>query len=110
MTDVYLRSIEPFVPIVIRCMYWKNARGSSPTTAKEGRSASTAIRPEETTMLNCSESPRHGKVSRCAVCDGKFGLVRYYSWRTALCSKKCVDHFKCRQERDSRWLWRLRAA
>jgi len=23
MTDVYLRSIEPFIPIIIGCMYWK---------------------------------------------------------------------------------------
>ena len=26
-------------------------------------------------MLNCSESPRSGRAARCAVCDGKFGLV-----------------------------------
>ena len=41
-------------------------------------------------MPNCSASLRSGKAARCAVCDGKFGLVRYYSWRTALCSKKCL--------------------
>jgi hypothetical protein len=23
----------------------------------------------------------------------KFGLIRYYSWRTALCSKNCADRF-----------------
>jgi hypothetical protein len=38
-------------------------------------------------MLNCSGSPRSGSTARCAVCDGKFGLVRHYSWRTPLCSK-----------------------
>ena len=29
----------------------------------------------------------HGsdKAMRCAVCEGKFGLVRHYSWRTQLC-------------------------
>jgi|SRR6185437_1951845 hypothetical protein len=27
-----------------------------------------------------------------------------------LCSRKCVEHFKCRREDDSRWLWRFRAA
>jgi hypothetical protein len=27
-------------------------------------------------MLNCSESPGCGRAARCAVCDGKFGLVR----------------------------------
>ncbi len=36
-------------------------------------------------MPNCSESLRSGKATRCAVCDGKFGLVRHYSWRTPLC-------------------------
>jgi hypothetical protein len=44
-------------------------------------------------MPACSETPRSGKAARCAVCDGKFGLVRHYSWRTQLCSKKCVDCF-----------------
>jgi hypothetical protein len=51
-----------------------------------------------------------GKAKRCAVCDGKFGLIRYYSWRTPLCSKKCVDHFKARQEGDRKWLRQLRSA
>lgn len=46
----------------------------------------------------------------CAVCSGKFGLIRYYSWRTALCSKKCLDRFRERRERDRRWLFRFRAA
>ena len=35
-------------------------------------------------MPNCNESLRHGKATRCAVCDGKFGLIRHYSWRTRL--------------------------
>ncbi len=55
-------------------------------------------------MLNCSESPRRGRAARCAVCDGKFGLVRYYSWRTPLCSKKCVDRFRARRASDRNWL------
>src|SRR5262245_36972626 len=79
-------------------------------TAKEGRSASTAIKPEEATMLNCSESSRDGKATRCAVCDGKFGLVRYHSWRTALCSKKCVDRFRTRREGYRYWLTWLQIA
>jgi len=33
-------------------------------------------------MPNCSESLRSGRAARCAVCDGKFGLVRYHSRRT----------------------------
>jgi hypothetical protein len=47
---------------------------------------------------------------RCAICDGKFGLIRHYSWRTALCSKQCVDRFKSREEADRRWLIRLHVA
>ena len=55
-------------------------------------------------MLNCSESPRCGRAARCAVCDGKFGIVRHYSWRTPLCSKKCVDRFRARRASDRNWL------
>jgi hypothetical protein len=53
-------------------------------------------------MSTCSENLRSGK-ARCALCDGKFGLVRYYSWRTPLCSRKCVDRFRSR--RDSYYNW-----
>jgi hypothetical protein len=49
-------------------------------------------------MLNCSESLECGMAARCAVCDGKFGLVRHRSWRTPLCSKKCVDRFRARRQ------------
>jgi hypothetical protein len=55
-------------------------------------------------MLNCSESRRCGRAARCSVCDGKFGLVRYYSWRNPLCSKKCVDCFSARRASDRNWL------
>ena len=51
----------------------------------------------------------NGATKRCAICDGKFGLIRYYSWRTALCSKKCATRFKTRRESDRRWLPRLQA-
>ena len=52
-------------------------------------------------MPNFSESPR---ATRCAVCDGKFGLVRHYSWRTQLCSKKCVDRFRARRNDERNWV------
>jgi hypothetical protein len=52
----------------------------------------------------------NGAAKRCAICDAKFGLIRYYSWRTALCSKKCADRVKARREDDRRWLRRLQAA
>jgi len=61
-------------------------------------------------MLNCSEGLRYGRATRCAVCDGKFGLVRYHSWRTPLCSKKCVDRFKARRESDRTWVGWLQIA
>lgn len=61
-------------------------------------------------MLDDLKHLPHGAAKRCAVCDGKFGLIRYYSWRTALCSRRCVDHFKARREGDRRWLLRFRAA
>ena len=66
--------------------------------------------PQEAKMLNSPQYLRNGAAKRCAICDGKFGLIRYYSWRTALCSKKCADRFKARQNGDRRWLLRLRAA
>lgn len=46
----------------------------------------------------------------CAVCGGRFGLIRYYSWKTALCSKKCLDRFRTRRERDRQWLFRMQVA
>jgi Bacterial regulatory helix-turn-helix protein, lysR family len=65
---------------------------------------------EEKNMLNSSLNLRRGKAKRCAVCDGRFGLIRYYSWRTPLCSKKCVDRFKARWAGDRKWLRRLQTA
>jgi hypothetical protein len=54
------------------------------------------------------ESHGSDKGMRCAVCEGKFGLVRHYSWRTQLCSRKCVDRFKARRQSDHAWMgWLL---
>jgi hypothetical protein len=61
-------------------------------------------------MPNRSESLRSGRSARCAVCDGKFGLVRHYSWRTQLCSKKCVDRFRARRASDCNWVGWLQIA
>lgn len=60
-------------------------------------------------MPNCSESLRNGRATRCAVCNGRFGLIRHYSWRTPLCSKKCVDRFRARREADGNWVGKLLA-
>ena len=51
-----------------------------------------------------SRYPRDVATNRCPICNGKFGLVRRYSWRTALCSRKCADRFRARKECDRRWL------
>jgi hypothetical protein len=61
-------------------------------------------------MRNSSQYPCNGAIQRCAICDGKFGLIRHYSCQTAFCSKKCADRFKTRWEGDRRWLRRLHAA
>jgi hypothetical protein len=31
--------------------------------------------------------------NQCKFCAGKFGLVRYYHWRQAFCSKLCLVRF-----------------
>jgi hypothetical protein len=55
-------------------------------------------------MLKRKQHPQHRAAKRCDVCGGKFGLIRYHSWRTAICSKKCVHCFKLRTESDRKWL------
>jgi hypothetical protein len=61
-------------------------------------------------MHNGSQHLFNGAAKRCAICDGQFGLIRYYCWQTALCSKRCADRFKARRESDRSWLRRLHAA
>jgi hypothetical protein len=79
------------------------------TTGGERQAVPTQA-PQETEMSNSPQHHCNGAAKRCAICDGKFGLIRHYCWRTALCSRKCADRFKTRQEGDRRWLRRLRAA
>ena len=55
-------------------------------------------------MPYCLESHGSDKAMRRAVCDCKFGLVRHYSRRTPLCSRKCVDRFKARRPSDHNWM------
>jgi hypothetical protein len=56
-------------------------------------------------MLNRPQELQNTAAKRCAMCGGKFGLIRHYSWRSHLCSKKCADRFNVRRESDRRWLW-----
>jgi hypothetical protein len=55
---------------------------------------------------NSNQRVRNSTVKRCAICDGKFGLVRYHVYQTALCSNRCVDRFRIRRESDGKWLLR----
>lgn len=52
----------------------------------------------------------HGpdKAIRCALCEGKFGLVRHYSWPTSLCSRKCVVN--AHRQWDHNWMDRFQIA
>jgi hypothetical protein len=61
-------------------------------------------------MRNSSQHLWNGAAKRCAICDGKFGLIRHYCCQTTLCSKKCAHRFMCRKENDRRWLRGLQAA
>lgn len=61
-------------------------------------------------MRNGIQNSEYGSANGCAVCGGRFGLIRYYCWRMALCSKKCVDRFRVRREADQKWLHWSRAA
>lgn len=61
-------------------------------------------------MLNRSQHVQHTAAKRCAMCGGKFGLIRHYSWQSHLCSRKCADRFKLRREGDRNWLHPFRAA
>ncbi|MEY9590873.1 hypothetical protein ABIA06_003164 [Bradyrhizobium yuanmingense] len=58
-------------------------------------------------MRNSFDGSHHRSAKCCAMCGGKFGLIRYYWWRTALCSKKCVDRFKARRETYQKWASRV---
>jgi hypothetical protein len=55
-------------------------------------------------MLKTTQHLKNGAAKRCTVCRGKFGLIRYYTWRIAVCSKKCSERFHARKEDDRRWL------
>lgn len=48
----------------------------------------------------------------CANCDGKFGLVRQYWYRTHFCSKRCREKYLGKLARDkesiARWLGHFR--
>jgi hypothetical protein len=61
-------------------------------------------------MCNNQRTLWNGAAKRCAICDGRFGLVRHYAWQTPLCSTRCADRFKIRQEADRGWLPRFEAA
>jgi hypothetical protein len=61
-------------------------------------------------MLSRPQYHKSNAANCCPICDGKFGLIRHYSCRTALCSRKCVDRFRTRRDTDRRWLLGFRVA
>src|SRR5215472_12142102 len=104
MSELTAGTIETLIPTVPGCMHRRNSgKGDQDRKLPTNGHDQARRRP----MPNCSESHGKGKAARCAVCDGKFGLVRYYSWRTPLCSRRCVDRFKARREADRNWLPQL---
>ena len=61
-------------------------------------------------MPGSFEGVKQRRTQRCVICDGGFGLIRYYTWRTPLCSKKCVDRFRARQRSNRNWIGWLQLA
>jgi uncharacterized protein (DUF302 family) len=89
---------------------WSNRFVFSLMSSRDTHQLLRTRAPQETKMHYRAEYLRKGAAKRCAICDGKFGLIRHYSWRTALCSKKCVDRFRARQKCDLRWYAALQDA
>ena len=58
-------------------------------------------------MRSNSRYRRNDSANRCAICEGRFGLVRHYCRRTALCSTRCVSRFRSRDENNRRWFLQL---
>jgi hypothetical protein len=83
-------------------------RASRMSEVRRRKVAPMKALPAETKMRNSPQHLRNSAAKRCAMCEGQFGLVRYYTWRTAMCSKKCRERFKAREEGDRRWLDRLK--
>jgi len=61
-------------------------------------------------MLNRSQALQRTTAQCCTMCGGKFGLIRHYSWRSPLCSRKCAERFRARRENDRSWLWIFQAS
>jgi hypothetical protein len=43
-------------------------------------------------------------MTRCAQCDGKFGLTRHRWYNVAFCSKHCREKYLDKLARDRAWL------
>lgn len=61
-------------------------------------------------MFNNSQHRHDAAAKRGPIRNGRFGLIRHRSWKTALCSKRCLERFKARREADRKWLSWSRAA
>jgi hypothetical protein len=79
-------------------------------TADKWRTPTSTQEPQEARMRDRFQYRCRSAANRCAICEGRFGLIRHYTWRTALCSRRCADRFKVRREDDRRFLPRNQAA
>jgi hypothetical protein len=71
---------------------------------------SEASREQQEAIMG-SNNLQKSEIDRCAVCGGKFGLVRYYTWRNAgLCSQRCRYRSKTREVDSLKWLFGMRSA
>jgi hypothetical protein len=64
---------------------------------------------DRSVMLKSSHDPRRTNGQRCAVCRGKFGLVRHYTRGTGVCSRKCRGRLRMRQSNYIKWLFSAEA-
>ena len=106
MMSAKFRARCPYTPRDLAGHYDPNAQLHICTKCGGRHEASTDYYPHKSTGGNHANSARHhwnGEGKRCAICDGRFGLIRHYAFRrTALCSRKCADRFKVRRNEDRR--------
>jgi hypothetical protein len=98
-----------------RGIYTRQLNSDPKSSFTRARSATVTMLqnddPKETPMMiNQDQRVQNSSTKRCAICDGRFGLIRYHVSRTALCSNKCVDRFKERRDNDRNWLLRCLSA
>jgi hypothetical protein len=54
-----------------------------------------------TTILEVATPNRKANTTRCAVCDGSFGLIRHRFARKQFCSKQYLDQYLANTKRNA---------